>query len=148
MSPRKAVIIGATCLALAACEATFRNHGYIPLDRELENVIVGVDTRDTVSETIGQPSSAGLLTDSGYYYVRSRWRHYTYRAPEEIDRQVLAISFDEAGVVTNIERFGLEDGQVVALSRRVTDANTKGVGFIRQLLGNIGNFNAADFLNN
>ena len=41
-------------------------------------------------------------------------------------------------MVPNIERFGLEDGQVVTLSRRVTDANTKGVGYIRQLLGNIG----------
>jgi hypothetical protein len=32
------------------------------------------------------------------------------------------------------------------ISRRVTDSNIKGVGFLRQLLGNIGNFNAGQFL--
>ena len=132
--------------AVAACSATFENHGYVPTDRELEEVIVGVDTRDTVADVIGQPSSAGVLNSSGYYYVQSRWRNYAYRAPEVIDRQVLAISFDDSGVVENIERFTLEDGRVIALSRRVTDSNIKGVSFLRQLLGNLGNFDAGQLL--
>ena len=129
--------------ALGACSATFENHGYVPTDRELEEVIVGVDTRETVAEVIGQPSSSGVLTSSGYYYVQSRWRHFAYRAPEVIDRQVVAVSFNETGVVENIERFTLEDGRVIALSRRVTDSNVKGISFLRQLLGNLGNFDAS-----
>ena len=32
-----------------------------------------------------------------------------------IDREVVAISFNPGGVVTNIERFGLEDGRVWTL---------------------------------
>ena len=35
------------------------------------------------------------------------------------ERQVVAISFNESGTVTNVERFGLERGQIVVLSRRV-----------------------------
>lgn len=132
-------------LVLVSCSPTFRNHGYIPLDEDLQNLVVGVDTRDTVAASVGRPGVSGILDESGWYYVRSRYRNYAYRVPEEIDRQVLAISFDEQGVVSNIEQFGLERGRVVRLSRRVTTENTQGVGFLRQAFGNLGRINPGDF---
>ncbi|WP_342592295.1 outer membrane protein assembly factor BamE [Oceaniglobus trochenteri] len=133
-------------LAVAGCTAIYRNHGYVPADDELEAVVVGQDTRETVAAAVGRPTSTGVLDVGGWYYVKSRFRHFAYRAPQEIEREVLAISFDETGTVENIERFGLQDGRVVALSRRVTDSNVKGIGFLQQLFGNIGNFSAGDFL--
>lgn len=136
----------AAALALAACTAQFRNHGYAPTDAELEAVQVGVSTRESVSEAVGRPAAGGLLTDSAWYYVESRWRHAGARAPEEVERQVLAISFDASGRVSNVERFGLEDGRVVPLSRRVTETNIQGSGLIRQLLGNLGNFDPGAFI--
>lgn len=133
-------------IALSACSATFTNHGFVPTDEDVEEIMVGLDTRETVGSIIGKPGAEGLLTESGWYYVASRFKHFAYNAPEEIDREVLAITFDDKGIVENIERFGLEDGQVVVLSRRVTTSNTKGVSFLRQLLGGIGQFNASDIL--
>lgn len=133
--------------ALAACSATFRNHGYMPPAEELSGIIVGVDTRDSVEGTIGEPGVGGITDASGWYYVRSTVRNFAWNAPEEIDREVLAISFTPTGTVRNIERFGLEAGRVVRLSRRVTDSNTQGIGFLRQAFGNIGNFNAGDLVN-
>lgn len=138
-SAKRAVLVGIVC-GLAACSPQFRNHGYAPSDEELSEIIVGVDTRDTVSEVVGSPSSGGVLRESGYYYVSQRVRSFAYQAPEVVERQVVAISFDAEGVVRNIERFALEDGEVVALSRRVTDSNVQGISFIRQLLGNLGRF--------
>ncbi|MEM0946698.1 MAG: outer membrane protein assembly factor BamE [Pseudomonadota bacterium] len=133
---------------LSACGATFQNHGYVPADEVLQNVVVGVDTRDTVASAIGSPGVSGIVDDSGWYYVRSRYRNFAFYAPEEIDRQVLAISFDANGVVTNIERFGLERGRVVPLSRRVTTSNTQGIGLLRQAFGNLGQINIEDFFDN
>ncbi len=144
-SGRRAALFAAA-LALSGCIATFRNHGYIPTDLDLAQVQVGVDTRETVLETIGSPTSGGVLNGSGYYYVASKFRHFGWFEPQEIEREVLAISFNEAGTVQNIERFGLDDGQVVVLSRRVTDDNIRDTTFIRQLLGNIGNFDAGTVL--
>ena len=66
--------------------------------------------------------------------------------PEEISREVLAISFTAEGILRNIERFGLEDGRVVTLSRRVTDDNIQDVSFITQLIRSIGNFDAGALL--
>ena len=125
-------------VALSACAASFRNHGYIPPQEVLDDIVVGVDTRASVEETAGSPTSAGLLNDSGYYYVRSRVRSYAFTAPQVIERQVLAISFDGSGVVSNIERFGLEDGRVITLERRVTDRSVEDNTFLRQLLRNLG----------
>ncbi|MCT8329108.1 outer membrane protein assembly factor BamE [Albidovulum sediminis] len=140
--------IGLTLLALTACTAIYRNHGYTPADTDLEAIVVGESTRQDVARAVGRPSSIGVLADSGWYYVGSRFRHFAWKAPEEIDRQVVAISFDGDGVVENVERFGLEGGQVVVLSRRVTDSNIKGLSFLRQLLGNVGNISAAQILDN
>lgn len=133
--------------ALAACTTLYRNHGYAPSDTDLAQITVGRDTRDTVAQSIGAPGTSGLLADSGWYYVQSRWEHYAYRAPKEVDREVVAISFTDAGVVSNVERFGLERGRVVALSRRVTESNTQGIGFLRQLFGNIGRLDPGRIFN-
>ncbi len=135
----KTGLAGLIMLAVAACSATFENHGYVPPKEDLDLITVGVDTRDSVADSIGRPTAFGVLQDGGWYYAQSRWRNFAYKAPQIIDRQVVAITFDKDGVVENIERFTLKDGRVIALSRRVTESNIKGIGFLRQLLGNIGN---------
>jgi outer membrane protein assembly factor BamE (lipoprotein component of BamABCDE complex) len=133
-------------LALSACAPQFRNHGYVPTESDLSQVTVGVDTRASVEELIGAPATSGLMTETAAYYVQSRVRTFAWRAPEVIERQVLAISYDSAGVVTNIERFGLEDGQVVPISRRITGTSGTNESIIRRLIGSIGGFRASDFL--
>lgn len=132
--------------ALSACVAQYRNHGYVPLDADLAQITVGRDTKDTVATVIGAPQAEGLLESSGWYYVRSQFRYAGAFAPKEIDRQVVAISFDNRGVVSNIERFGLENGRVIVLSRRVTEANVQGVTFLQQLFGNFGRITADQLL--
>jgi outer membrane protein assembly factor BamE (lipoprotein component of BamABCDE complex) len=134
----------ACIVIIAGCSPTFKYHGYAPSDDELANVIVGADTRETVEEIVGKPSSAGVLEDGSWYYVSSKVRHFTYKAPKTIERQLVAVSFDESGVVENVERFGLDDGRVVTLSRRVTDLPVKGPGVLAQILGNIGNIDLGD----
>ena len=133
-------------IALSGCSPRFANHGYIPPAEDLELIEVGSDTRESVAQKVGVPASSGVLNDSGYYYVRMRTKAVGPFAPQEIDRQVVAISFSEGGTVQNVERFGLEQGRVVVLSRRVTTSNTRGIGFLRQLFSNLGNFNPGTIL--
>ena len=57
-----------------------------------------------------------------------------------------AVALDSAEVVTNVSRYSLEDGEIVALTRRVTDGGTEEISFLQQLLGNIGRFDASDIL--
>ena len=138
--------LGVGILSLAACSPVYRDHGDVPSEIELEEVVVGESTQEDVALAVGRPSSSGVLAGGAWYYVGSRFRQFGVRAPKEIEREVVAISFSEDGVVENVERFGLEDGRVVALSRRVTEPNIRGLGVIRQLLGNIGKLNAGSIL--
>lgn len=133
-------------LTVTACSPIIRNHGYVPPQSELAQLQVGRATQEQVVELVGQPSAEGVLGDRSWYYVQSRFRHFGYRAPVEIDREVLALSFTDDGVLRNVERFGLRDGRVVPLSRRVTGGQVENLGFLRQLFGNIGNINPADFI--
>ncbi len=130
--------------AVSACTPIIRNHGYVPAEDELSLLEVGVDTRETVGQKIGRPSTSGLLNDEGWYYVQSQYRLVGPREPKEIERQVLVITFNEAGTMDNIARFGLEDGKVVEISRRVTETNIKGITIVQQLLGSFGQIRAAD----
>jgi len=133
-------------IAAVACTPIIRSHGYMPPAEDIALITVGVDTRESVALNVGPPASGGVLNDKGYYYIESKFRHFGAYAPQEIERQVLAISFDTNGVVSNIERFGLQDGQVIVLSRRVTDDQARDSTFVRQLLSSFGRVNASDFL--
>ncbi|MCS5602097.1 MAG: outer membrane protein assembly factor BamE [Paracoccus sp.] len=146
MAAFRNLLILAFVAVLAACAPVYRNHGYVPPDSDLAQVVVGQTSMDQLEGLIGRPSAQGLLTGAGWYYVGSRWRNFGALPPQEVDREVVAISFAPNGVVSNIERFGQERGRVVVLSRRVTEGSVTEVSFIRQLLSNLGNFQAGDFI--
>lgn len=133
--------------SVAGCATLEDSHGYVPDDQLLQEVEVGLDTQETVGRILGRPGTTGIVDETGWFYVESDYERFLWRAPVEVDREVVAVSFTEDGVVSNIEKFGLEDGQVVVLSRRVTDSNTQGIGFLRQLFSNFGNLRADQFLN-
>ena len=132
---------------LIACTPQFQSHGYVPSDSDLAQIVVGADTRDTVANVIGRPTSSGMLDGRGWYYVQSRFRNQSYRAPREINRELVAVSFDSRGRVSNIERFGLKDGHAVRLSRRVTKTTAQRSVLLAQLLRNLGNLTAGNLLN-
>jgi outer membrane protein assembly factor BamE (lipoprotein component of BamABCDE complex) len=133
-------------LLLPGCSPVFRNHGYVPPDSVLSQLTLGAQSREEVIATLGRPTTAGILGDQSLYYVQSRFRNFAFLPPEEVDRQVLAVSFTPDGRLGNIERFGLEAGRVVRLSPETTAEVFADRTFINQLLNSIGNFDAGTFL--
>lgn len=142
---RAAVMLGALVL-VTACTAQYRKHGWVPGPEVLQEVVPGVDTRDSVTETVGRPSIDSLVDDSGYYYVTSRFKYSGAKEPKVVSRDLVAITFNGQGVVDSVQRYSLEDGRVIPLERRVTDSSIQDKTFLRQLLGNLGNFNPGSFL--
>jgi len=136
------LVLGALALALAACSPIMRYHGYAPTDDDLAQIQIGQDTRETVTQKIGRPGMGGVMEGSGWFYVQSDWAHRNWRAPEEVDRQVVAITFDSRDRVANIERFGLADGEVVTISRRITDTGPR-PSVLSQVFRVLGQFSTA-----
>ncbi len=138
LSAARYALVAIALASLVACATIRENHGYVPEPDVLDRVSVGIDTRDSVEQIAGRPSSAGVLDSSGWYYVQSRWERRGAREAVEVDRRVVAITFDSAGLVENIAQFGINDGQVVVLSRRVTESDIRGITFLQQIFGNFG----------
>lgn len=138
---RRACLFVVLSLGLAACQPIYSNHGYVPTDQDLALLKVGIDTRESVEATIGRPAAEGLLNDEAWYYVQSHWKTVGPAEPVELTREVVAISFGATGLVENIERFGLDQGRIVPLSRRITTTNIRGKGVLAQIFGNIGKLN-------
>lgn len=133
-------------MATSGCVERLTRHGYVPSEEMLATVELGRDTRESVVEKLGRPTMGGLIEDGGLYYITYNMVDYGPFAPKETDRVVVAVTFDGSGIVRNIETFGLERGQVVSLSRRVTDDGVRDNTLLRQILGSIGRVNAADLL--
>jgi len=133
-------------VSLVACTSQYRNHGYVPSEEELAELVVGVDTRDSIEARLGSATFSDILDKGAVYYMRSRVRHLGYQAPEVVERTLVAINFDEEGVLSNIETYDLTDGREILLTQRVTESSVSNQGFLRQLLGNIGRVNPGDFL--
>ena len=142
----RGLLLAALLTGLGACAATYRNHGYVPNDGQLQTLAVGRDTRESVEAAIGRPSTNGVERGDAWYYVQSRVRNYAWQAPETTERQLVAVSFAPGGTVENIERFGLERGRVVTLSRRITTTSIREYGLIQQLVRNFGRIDVAQGL--
>ena len=139
-------VIFAAMLTLSACEGQYRNHGYMPPKEQIDELVVGVDTREGIIEAVGAPTISAVELENAIYYVRSRVHHRGYARPDEIDREVLVLTFGKNQVLSNIERFGIEKGRVIALEHRVTALPGGDRSALQRILASIGGFNAASVL--
>ena len=133
------------CL-LASCTAVYRNHGYTPNDVSLSKILIGIDTRASIEEALGSPAISDLAENNSMYFISSRWEHYGISQPKPILRQIVAIKFDTSNMLANVSRYELSDGKVIVISRRITAGGAKEISFIKQLMGNVGRFDAQDLL--
>lgn len=132
---------------LSGCAPTTQLHGYMPPPDDIARVRPGADDMGSVQEILGRPSSTGVLRDSAWYYVQSKVENLTYHAPRVVDRTILAVSFNQSGVVTDVRRYGLEDGRVIDLEERTTETGGREMGVLEQLFGNLLNINAESMTN-
>ena len=120
-------------------------HGYMPPQADIARIRPGFDDAGSVEEILGRPSSSGVLRNSAWYYVQSTVENFTWHAPRVVDRTVLAVQFDQNGVVRGVARYGLEDGRIIDLTTRTTETGGREMGVLEQLFGNLLNLDAEQF---
>ncbi len=128
------------CFAVS-CSQELRKHGYVPPPEDLEKIQVGVSTRSSVMEALGAPSSTGVLDGGPFLYINQYKPKYGFRVQKVVKLDGVQIDFDGRDRVSNVTRFDIEDGRVVSLDRRITDSGANNSTFLRQLVGNLTNFN-------
>jgi len=130
---------GALLLAgLSACAPIRDVRGYIPDEERIGDIQVGKDTRDTVQSKLGTPSSTAAFGDPIWYYISTEQERYAFLQPDVTKRQILAVEFSEDGKVTDMRKYGIEDGQIIALVDRETPSRGREMSLLQQLFGNMG----------
>jgi len=142
----RAVACGAIALVAAGCTDLDRFHGFIPPAEEVATVQVGATSKDEVIALFGPPIADRAVERNTIYYAASQFRTFGPFAPEEVNREILAIDFTPDNRVRNISRYTLDDGRVVVLDRRVTEDGINDVSFLSQLFGSFGRLDAGQLL--
>jgi len=133
----------ALMLGLAGC-AEIDAHGFMPLEPELAQVGPGM-AAESVRSLLGAPASEGFGGTNSWYYISTRVERRAFLPPRILERKIVAIAFDSANRVAQVERFSLEDGRVIDLNNNVTVTDGRRLTFFEQLIGNIGNFSTESF---
>jgi outer membrane protein assembly factor BamE (lipoprotein component of BamABCDE complex) len=132
----------AAALALSACTARTNVVGYVPDDDEIAQIVPGKQSKQDVEKLLGSPSSLASFKEHNntWYYISSRTETFAFLSPETTKRTVLAIDFDDNGIVKNVRHYKLEDGRDIEMVERVTPTRGKELNFFEQMFGNFGRF--------
>jgi len=129
-------------LGTSACVPLRTHQGYV-IDKELVDAIQpGVDNRESVLKTLGQPTLTSQFSTGEWYYISRESRNMAYNSPNAKEQTTLRIRFDEAGNVTAIDRSGAELIASVDTYGKKTPTLGRHRGFFEDLFGNIGTVGA------
>ena len=129
-------------ITMSACSRVPGHQGFIVDPVLVSSVRPGVDNRQSVEKTLGQPSFVGQFGTRDYYYVGRDTKQLAFAQPRPVNQTVLRIKFDEAGNVTSVDRTGLEKIAKVDLENDKTPTLGRKRGFFEDLFGNIGQVGA------
>ena len=135
---RNTALAAAALLALTACAPIASVHGFQALDVKPAELKVGEDTKSTVLERLGSPSTVSTFDPNLWFYMSQSLSHKAFFKPKVVEREVVAVAFDEGEKVKTINTYTLADGRVIAFNGRETPTRGRELTIIEQLLGNVG----------
>lgn len=139
MQTLRIMLACALVLGMAACADTITKHGHHFRDTDLQQITPGM-SQDQVKFTLGTPTTSSVFgTGQAYYYISSTEAQKSFLLPRETDRQVVAVYFNQGGMVDSVANYGLKDGKVFDFISRTTPApGARDEGLVKQLFRNLG----------
>lgn len=138
-------ILLAAQLLLAGCsffEAQQVDRGNKVDPDTLSELVVGTSTRADAQALLGTPTAKATFDDNRWLYISQVTRQRVARVPGVLSQNVVILTFDQQGVLQNIEKLDKGDSLPVSVSSRTTPSPGTEASFMQQLFGNIGRFNA------
>lgn len=129
----------AAALAVSACSEQITKHGHQFHDTDLQAVQPGM-SQEQVRATLGTPATTAVVgSGNAFYYISSTMAQSAFFTPSEKDRQVVAVYFNQGGMVEQVANYGLKDGKVFDFISRTTPApGGKDEGILKSLFRNLG----------
>jgi len=125
--------VSITATLLLGCAPVINQRGYLPDPVGEAAIRIGTDSKTTIQQRLGDPSTQATFNADSWYYISSVEKQIAFFDPRVETRSILAVHFDKDGRVTDVRHFGLKDGHVIAFETRETPAKGKELTFLQQL---------------
>lgn len=112
----------------------------MPNPELIEQVEPEVVSRIDVAEILGSPSTISTFDNDTWYYITQKTQNFAFFKPEIVDQEVLVVRFDDQDMVSEVNRYTIEDGLIVDPVSRKTPTVGNELTLLQQLFGNIGRF--------
>lgn len=139
MSIRNLFLLGLIVFFGASCSKnTFLVHnGNMPSPDKVAQISIG-QNRQEVANILGAPSSVSCFDGDTWIYMSSTLKKVAFFEPEELDRKVLSINFDNDGKVSKISNYDKDDGKKIEISKQETATEGHDIGFFKKYFGGVG----------
>ena len=114
------------------------NNGNIPDNEKISQIKLGQDKAE-VRDILGSPSAVTALSDDHWIYMSSTIKRVAFMKPNEVNRQLLALTF-ENGKLVKIDERSLEDGNKINIDTDSTPTASHEQGFFRKYFGGVGSY--------
>jgi outer membrane protein assembly factor BamE (lipoprotein component of BamABCDE complex) len=122
------------------CTRIRATQGYIVDESLIGAIQPGVDNRTSVEKTLGRPTFAAQFDSHEWYYVSRNTGQYAFATPKVTSQSILTVVFDDKGVVTAVERRGMEKIAQLTPEKDTTPTLGRQTSLFDDIFGNIGSF--------
>jgi outer membrane protein assembly factor BamE (lipoprotein component of BamABCDE complex) len=138
------LMVAALFLLSACFTVPVDQRGNLPEPDKLSQILPGTTDKATVTQLLGSPSSVAAFDGDTWYYISQKTKSVAFFKPDMLDQQVLAIDFDDKGIVREVRHRDLADGETIVPNPNATPAPGREFSFLEQLIGNFGRFSGKD----
>ena len=106
----------------------------------VKELVVGVSTRTDAQSLLGTPTAKASFEENTWLYITETTQSRVGRMPAVLDQNVVALTFDDGGVLRGVKTTGAEEARDIDMVARATPSPGTEASFLQQLLGNVGRF--------
>jgi outer membrane protein assembly factor BamE (lipoprotein component of BamABCDE complex) len=129
--------------ALSACsffEAPSQMRGNHVSADQLKELVPGTTTQADVTSLIGSPTAKASFDNNKWIYIGEVTRPRIGRVQGVESQDVVVLTFNDAGVLQNVEHLTQKNSLPVNVVSRTTPSPGSEASILQQLLGNVGRF--------
>ena len=131
----------AGCSTFGVFTAPQTLHGNRVDQYRLVELVPGTSTQADVTALVGSPTAKATFDPNTWLYISEVTQTRIGRTPGVEDQAVIALVFDDSGVLRDMKKLDQANGLPVTVVAGATPSPGTSASFLQQLFGNVGRFN-------
>jgi len=127
---------------LVSCTPTIETRGNFIDAERMDKMAIGSSTRMDVMDTWGSPTTVDPFNDKNWFYIGEKIELKPFTQFELLQRQVVAVQFDDQGIISQIKTLDKNAAQDVDISSDSTPTAGQKLNAVQQMIANMGKFNS------